>query len=154
MSLTSAPVLCSALLHWKGPTERPVMRPARGGQGSRDPPLPGWEGRRSGLHPVAWASESRSTSYRWPAVVAEVGRSRRGRCRTSGAPPRPLQEGMLELTEAPRSEDRGGENSRRLPPAEARKGRTERHGSAGSCHTDECFRASSTHAKTERANTQ
>ena len=47
---------------------------------------------------------------------------------TRGAryPPRLSREGKLELTKAPRSEDRGCGNSRRLPPGEARADRSGR----------------------------
>src|SRR5438093_13567438 len=50
--------------------------------------------------------------------------------RGAGNPPRLCREGKLELTKAPRSSDRGGGNSRRVPPDKARKGRSGRRWSA------------------------
>ena len=64
----------------------------------------------------------RNLNRRWPAARSERSPERRG--------PRPASgEGKLELTEAPRSQDRGRENSRRVPLRSAVEGCRERCGS-------------------------
>ena len=72
------------------------------------------------LHPLLCSASRRTTRQpllpfhtRMPSAFANV---------TGGAryPPRLSRDGRLELTKAPRSQDRGCGNSRRFPPGEAR----------------------------------
>ena len=59
-------------------------------------------------------------------VPGSRAREARSHCRRIGAPPRARQEGKRDLTDAPRSPDRSGANSRRGPPAEPRTSRSGR----------------------------
>ena len=99
------------------------LRPRRSAKPARRHPSPAPD----------WLAPARAAALRAPPfqprltpVPGSRAREARSHCRRIGAPPRARQEGKLDLADAPRSPDRGGANSRRVPPAEPRTGRSGR----------------------------